>query len=87
MMRVHEIIHDELGYREVPEQLFKHRVLWYNTTNGAFLNMRSEKMRDGMIMHPVWQTLQCCSCRRGETMSELQPPTGLLFIPQVIYEY
>jgi hypothetical protein len=28
-----------------------------------------------------------CSCRRGETVSELRPPTGLLFIPQVIYEH
>jgi hypothetical protein len=27
-----------------------------------------------------------CSCQRGETVSELQLPAGLLFIPQLIYE-
>jgi hypothetical protein len=29
----------------------------------------------------------CCSCQWGETVSEPWPPAGLLFIPQVIYEY
>jgi hypothetical protein len=30
----------------------------------------------------------CCSCRLGwDYVSELRPPTGLLFIPQIIYEY
>jgi hypothetical protein len=28
-----------------------------------------------------------CSCRWGETVSELQSPTNLLFITEVIYEY
>jgi hypothetical protein len=28
-----------------------------------------------------------CSCRWGETVSELRPLAGLLFVPQVIYEY
>jgi hypothetical protein len=26
----------------------------------------------------------CCSCRWGETVSELRPPTGMLLIPKVI---
>jgi hypothetical protein len=29
----------------------------------------------------------CCSCRWGETVSEMRPSTGLMFIPQIIYEY
>jgi hypothetical protein len=30
--------------------------------------------------------LQSCSCRWSETVFELRPQTGLLFIPQMIYE-
>jgi hypothetical protein len=31
-------------------------------------------------------TYNCCLCRwERENVSELRPPTGLLFIPQVIY--
>lgn len=28
-----------------------------------------------------------CSCQWGEIMSELQPPTVLLLIPHILYEY
>jgi hypothetical protein len=29
------------------------------------------------------EKLCSCSCRRGETVSEMRPPTGLSFIPQI----
>jgi hypothetical protein len=35
------------------------------------------------------QNYYCCSCRWGETMSDLRPPKGILFVPQMagLYEY
>jgi hypothetical protein len=40
------------------------------------------------LLEMVLRYKECCySCRWGETVSELRPQLGLLFIPHVIHEY
>jgi hypothetical protein len=49
-------------------------------------------LADSFCQPPIWyDTYSCaycyCSCRRGNNVSELWPPTGLLVIPRLIHEY
>jgi hypothetical protein len=59
----------------------------YDINKIHFVYIMSACREKGLQAQNVMTRCCCCSSRWSETVSELRPPTGLLFISQMIYEY
>jgi hypothetical protein len=66
-------------------RLVPDRDLWLALSNTVWTLSQLRKKALELVGWLV-TSLASCSCRWSETVCELRPPTGLLFIPQFIYE-